>query len=233
MNFTIGQLINELKKKFRYSGRFDDRYFIPDVYGFFVCAECSKTYLDSRIYILADKIAKYQYIESLEPRVLSQHVVLHELVHLITHSLLPKNVRTSYTHAKSDVLFKDLEEAYCEYYATHTLKKVFNQNVKVLKEDEFEVALVSLLLRLIPYMYFKELARLRETKGKKEIGNIMCFFISGITNSRSRFHRQFYSDLAISYVKRPFEKVKTKVNLLNEVESCTVYDLYIVRGEWR
>jgi len=137
------------------------------------------------------------------------------------------------------MFFKDLEEAYCEYCAIQALKdgilRVFNQNVRVLNEDEFEVALISLLSRPVPYLYFKELARLREIKGEKEVVNIMHFFISGMINSQNRFDRLLHCDLAINNIKRPFEskikKAKTKVNLLNRVEPCTTYNLYIVRGE--
>ena len=48
----IERLVDDPRRKLRYRDRFDDRYFIPDICGFFVCTKCSESfYLDSGIYI--------------------------------------------------------------------------------------------------------------------------------------------------------------------------------------
>lgn len=238
----IERLVDDPRRKLRYRERFDDRHFIPDVCGFFVCTKCSESfYLDSSgIYIIADKIVRWlEYLNFLDPRILSQYIVLHELVHLIVHCVLPKHVRIEYTCAKSEIKFyKNLEEAYCEYCAINALKdgilRVLNQSVEIQKEEELEVALVSLLPRPAPYLYFKDLVRLQGIKSEREVNDIIHSFISGMINSRNQIIRQLYSDLVTNYIKRPFRdvirEVKTKkVNLLSKVEPCTTYDLYIVK----
>ena len=239
----IEWLIDDLRRKLRYRDRFDDRYFIPDVCGFFVCTKCSESfYLDSGIYIIADKIVRWlEYLNFLDPRILSQYIVLHELAHLIVHCVLPKHVRTEYTRAKSEIKFyKNLEEAYCEYCAICALKygtlRVLNQSVRIPKEEEFELALISLLPRPEPYLYFKELVRLQEIKSEKEVDNIMHSFIGGMINSQDRISRLLHSDLAINIIKRPidFENRIKKIDMrefsiLDKVKPCMAYSLYIVR----
>ena len=242
---VVEQLIDELRRRVRYRDRFDDRYFIPDICGFFVCTKCSgSSYLNSGIYIIVDKIVKYlEYLNFLDPRVLSQYIVLHELVHLITHCILPKQIRSKYTRAKSEIKFyKNLEEAYCEYCAIYALKdgtlRVFNQSVRIPREEEFEIALISSLPRPEPYLYFKELMRLKESKSERDVNDVVHLFISGIISSQNQIFRELYPDLIINYIRRPFKseisKIKMKkVNVLSNVDPCTTYDLYIViKSRW-
>lgn len=69
--------------------------------------------------------------------------------------------------AKSEIEFnRNLEEeAYCELCAILALKngvlEILNQNVETPIEEDFEVALISMLPRLAPYKYLlKELGRI-------------------------------------------------------------------------
>jgi len=246
MNPAIKHIIEQLRREVRYpTGFIDERYLIPDIYGFFVCKECHRSFLDSGIYILINKIENSlrYYLNFLDPVVFSQYILLHELAHLIVHCVLPKDDRIDYVQAESEIgSYRDFEEAYCDYCAIEGLRngnlRVLNQSVMIPREEDFEVTLISSIPRPIPYMYFKRLVRLQEIKGRNVVDEIMQSFISGIINSQHRIAKMLWSNQMINIIKRPinFENRIGKIDisgikLLEDVDPCTTYNLYIVKEE--
>ncbi len=168
---------------------------------------------------------------------LFRYVFLHELAHLILHGILPKHIRTEYMRAESEIEFnRNLEEAYCELCAILALKngalEILNQNVETPIEEDFEVALTSMLPRSAPYKYFKELGRIWQTGGKERVDSIMLSFIERITKSQNRLigFKQLFPNLAVKRCWFGTSKgiVKKTGDLLDDIEPCTDYGLYIV-----